>query len=58
MRAAGGLAHGRASHPGDFAVVAKKRHLLAQMSGAEPNRVRLLEQDVAAKNLRTMKIGF
>jgi transitional endoplasmic reticulum ATPase len=44
--------------PGDFAVVAKKLRLLSQMSGAEPDRVRLLEQEVAAKNLRTMKIGF
>jgi transitional endoplasmic reticulum ATPase len=44
--------------PGDFAVVAKKLRLLSQVHGEAPNIVRLLEQEVAAKNLRTMKIGF
>jgi ATP-dependent 26S proteasome regulatory subunit len=44
--------------PGDFAVVAKKLRLLSRMNGARPDIVRLLEQEVAAKNLRTVKIGF
>ncbi len=44
--------------PGDFAVVAKKLRLLGQLGEAAPDIVRLLEQEVAAKNLRTMKIGF
>ena len=44
--------------PGDFAVVAKKLRLLAQVDGARPDLVRLLQQEVAAKNLRPMKIGF
>jgi ATP-dependent 26S proteasome regulatory subunit len=44
--------------PGDFAVVAKKLRLLGQLGDEAPNIVRLLEQEVAAKNLRTLKIGF
>ena len=44
--------------PGDFAVVAKKQRLLGQLGEAAPDAVRLLEQEVAAKNLRAMKIGF
>ena len=44
--------------PGDFAVVAKKLRLLGQMGEAAPNIVRLLEQEVTAKNLRAMKMGF
>ena len=44
--------------PGDFAVVAKKQRLLGQLGEATPDTVRLLEQEVAAKNLRAMKIGF
>lgn len=44
--------------PGDFAVIAKKRRLMAGMSGAEPDLVRLLEQEIEAKNLRSMKMGF
>ena len=44
--------------PGDFAVVVKKLRLLGQLGEAAPDIVRLLEQEVAAKNLRTMKIGF
>jgi hypothetical protein len=43
--------------PGDFAVVAKKRRLLAG-SGGEPDLVRLLEQEVEAKNLRATRMGF
>ncbi|WP_119303537.1 AAA family ATPase [Dongia deserti] len=44
--------------PGDFAVVAKKLRLLGQPGDEAPDIVRLLEQEVAAKNLRTVKIGF
>jgi ATP-dependent 26S proteasome regulatory subunit len=44
--------------PGDFAVVAKKLRLLGQLGEAAPDLVRLLEQEVTAKNLRAMKIGF
>lgn len=44
--------------PGDFAVVAKKLYLLGRMNSAPLVPVQLLEQEVAAKNLRTMKIGF
>jgi hypothetical protein len=44
--------------PGDFAVVAKKLRLLGQLGETAPDIVRLLEQEVAAKNLRAMKIGF
>ena len=44
--------------PGDFAVVAKKVRLMSRMGEAAPNIVRLLEQEVAAKNLRTVKMGF
>src|SRR4030095_1130220 len=43
--------------PGDFAVVAKKQRLLGQLGEAAPDTVRLLEQEVAANNLRAMKIG-
>lgn len=43
--------------PGDFAVVAKKRRLLAGCSG-DPDLVRLLEQEVEAKNLRATRMGF
>jgi tRNA A37 threonylcarbamoyladenosine biosynthesis protein TsaE len=43
--------------PGDFAVVAKKRRMLTAGKG-EPNLVRLLEQEVEAKNLRVMRMGF
>ena len=44
--------------PGDFAIVAKKLRLLGQLSDGGRDIVRLLEQEVAAKNLRTVKIGF
>jgi hypothetical protein len=44
--------------PGDYAVVAKKLRFLGHLSGQAPDLVRLLEQEVAAKNLRSMKIGF
>jgi transitional endoplasmic reticulum ATPase len=43
---------------GDFAVVARKLRLLGQLGEAAPDIVRLLEQEVAAKKLRAMKIGF
>ncbi len=43
--------------PGDFAVVAKKRRLLAAGSG-ELDLVRLLAQEVEAKNLRATRMGF
>lgn len=43
--------------PGDFAVVAKKRRLLAGSQG-DPDLVRLLAQEVEAKNLRATKMGF
>jgi hypothetical protein len=39
-------------------VVAKKLRLMTRMGEATPNIVRLLEQEVAAKNLRTVKMGF
>lgn len=44
--------------PGDFAVVARKVRLMTRMGEAAPDIVGLLEQEVAAKNLRTMKMGF
>ena len=44
--------------PGDFAVVAKKLRLLGELGDAAPDILRLLEQEVAAKNLRAMRIGF
>jgi len=44
--------------PGDFAVVAKKLRLLGQLGETAPDIVRLLEQEVAAKNLRAVRIGF
>jgi SpoVK/Ycf46/Vps4 family AAA+-type ATPase len=44
--------------PGDFAVVAKKLRLLGRLGEWAPDIVRLLEQEVRAKNLRAIKIGF
>jgi MoxR-like ATPase len=44
--------------PGDFAVVAKKLRLLGELGDAAPDIVRLLAQEVEAKNLRATKIGF